>query len=237
MRNVFDDILQRPLPALPLEGDKRLFIDCSTIDAGTSLEVAAAVNTSPTAGHYIDAPMSGGVVGASNGTLTFMMGAPTEVPGLVKRAEAVLSRMGSRVWKMGGPGAGLVAKLVNNYILAITNIAAAEGMNLGVHCGLDSKLLRDMVSSSTGRCWPTDVNNPVPGVVESAAASRGYTDGFGTGLMLKDLELAVTVARENGALLELASRAREIYTETEREFGAKKDFSVIYQHLSNKRPD
>lgn len=237
MQNVFSNILQSPLPALAADADgdadSRLFIDCSTIDASTSLAIAAAVNASPNAGQYIDAPMSGGVVGATQGTLTFMMGAPTAQQGLVGRVEEVLLRMGSRVWRMGGPGAGLVGKLVNNYILAINNIAAAEGMHLGVRCGLDPKLLRDMVGSSTGRCWPMDANNPVPGVVESAAASRGYSEGFGTGLMLKDLELAMNVACDHGISLELATKARDLYRASEQRFGEKKDFSIIYQHLSS----
>jgi 3-hydroxyisobutyrate dehydrogenase len=212
----------------------RLFIDCSTIDPTSSREVAAAVSSAlPNgAGSFVDAPMSGGVVGATAGTLTFMLGAPE---GLVSRIEPILLRMGKRVLHCGPQGAGLSAKLANNYLLAIENIATAEAMNLGVKWGLDPKVLASVINVSTGRCWPSEINNPVPGVVDTAPAGRDYQGGFGIGLMRKDLRLAMLAAREAGAVLPLAEKASELYATAEADERCKgRDFSVVYRWLGGK---
>jgi 3-hydroxyisobutyrate dehydrogenase len=177
--------------------------------------------------------MSGGVIGATAGTLTFMLGASSKVSGLAERAEAILLLMGKKVWHLGEQGAGLSGKLANNYLLAITNIATAEAMNLGIRWGLDPKTLGQMINSSTGKCWSSDVNNPVPGVVEGSPASRDYQGGFGVSLMKKDLRLAVAAAEESGTPLELAEKAEEVYKATEAEHRGK-DFSVVYRYLLNK---
>ena len=223
VKAVFKVILQEPLPAL---STGRLFIDCSTIDPSSSQQVAQDV-ISTSSGSFVDAPMSGGVVGARAGSLTFMIGA---VPTLVKDVEPILLMMGKKVWHLGKQGAGLSGKLANNYALAINNIAAAEAMNLGIRWGLDPKALADLINSSTGRSWPSEVNNPVPGVLETAPASRDYEGGFGISLMKKDLSLAVTAAEEAGAKLELAAKATELYELAEKDYKGK-DFSVIYKYL------
>jgi 3-hydroxyisobutyrate dehydrogenase len=229
VKSVFHHILKDGLPSLSKE---RLFIDCSTIDPVSSREVAGAVQ-STAAGRFVDAPMSGGVVGATAGTLTFMLGADSKVPGLVGRAEEILLLIGKKVWHLGDQGAGLSGKLANNYLLAISNIATAEAMNLGIRWGLDPKVLGQMINSSSGRCWSSEVNNPVPGVVETAPASRGYAGGFGVSLMKKDLRLAVEAAKESGTALELALRAQEVYDATEATHRGK-DFSVVYEYLKEK---
>jgi 3-hydroxyisobutyrate dehydrogenase-like beta-hydroxyacid dehydrogenase len=173
--------------------------------------------------------MSGGVVGAKAGTLTFMLGAPA--PNL-SRIEPILLMMGRRVLHCGEQGAGLSGKLANNYLLAINNLATAEAMNLGIRCGLDPKVLANLINVSTGKCWPSEVNNPVKGVVEGSPASRDYSGGFGIGLMKKDLTLAMKAANEAGAKLELADRAREVYELAEQDEKFKgKDFSVVYKYL------
>ncbi|KAL2267290.1 hypothetical protein VTJ83DRAFT_4567 [Remersonia thermophila] len=218
-----DELITRPKP--------RLFIDCSTIDPATSRELAAAVKTAlPNGrGNFVDAPMSGGVVGATAGTLTFMLGSPQCLLG---RIEPILLRMGNRVLHCGAQGAGLSAKLANNYLLAIENIATAEAMHFGVKSGLDPKVLANVINVSTGRCWPSEVNNPVPGVVETAPANRDYAGGFGIGLMRKDLRLAMLAAKEAGAELPLADKASEVYETVEADEGCKgRDFSVVYRWL------
>ena len=139
--------------------------------------------------------------------------------------------MGKKVWHLGAQGAGLSGKLANNYALAINNIGAAEAMNLGIKWGLDPKSLGNLLNSSTGRSWPSEVNNPVPGVVETAPASRNYEGGFGVSLMKKDLKLAIQAAEEAGARLELAKKAEEVYENVERDHKGK-DFSVVYRWLS-----
>ncbi|CAN8102510.1 unnamed protein product [Discula destructiva] len=212
----------------------RVFIDCSTIDPSSSQEVAASVTKAFPGGtaHFVDAPMSGGIVGASAGTLTFMLGAPAEI---VPRLEPILLRMGKAVFHCGKQGTGLSAKLANNYLLAINNIATAEAMNLGMRWGLDPKVLAGVINVSTGRCWPSEVNNPVKGVVEKAPANRDYGGGFGISLMRKDLNLAIVAAQEAGATLELASSAKGLYEAAEKDESCKgRDFSVIYRYIGGK---
>jgi 3-hydroxyisobutyrate dehydrogenase len=230
VKEVFRLILEPDM--LPPAPQERLFIDCSTIDPTSSKEVAHAVH-STRAGYFVDAPMSGGVVGARTGTLSFMFGASSKSGGLIERVESVLLLMGKRVWHLGEQGSGVSGKLANNYILAINNIATAEAMNLGIRWGLNAKVLADMINASTGRCWPSEVNNPVPGLVETAPASRGYEGGFGVSLMKKDLKLAIAAARESGTPLELAETAQKVYEATEDNYRGK-DFSVVYKHLQDK---
>ncbi|KAI9821743.1 MAG: hypothetical protein M1827_002324 [Pycnora praestabilis] len=223
--NVYHRMLASELPAASQE---RLFIDCSTIDPKTSREVANAVHCTK-AGRFVDAPMSGGVVGATKGTLTFMLGASNSV---VERVKPVLLCMGGRVMHLGAQGAGLSGKLANNYLLALNNLATAEAMNMGIKWGLDPKTLGDMINASTGKCWPSEVNNPVPGVVESSPASRGYSGGFGVSLMRKDLNLAIAAAKESGVRLQLSDKAKELYEAAERDESCKgKDFSVVYRYM------
>lgn len=217
-------------PGLSSMEQQRLFIDCSTIDPSSSREVASLV--SKAGGVFVDAPMSGGVVGATAGTLTFMLGAPDA---LISRVEPILLHMGRRVLHCGAQGAGLSAKLANNYLLAINNIATAEAMNLGVRWGLDPKVLAGVINVSTGKCWPSEINNPVPGVVATAPAGRDYKGGFGIGLMKKDLKLAITAAQEAGARLELADKAKDVYESAEAQERCKgRDFSVVYRYLEGK---
>jgi 3-hydroxyisobutyrate/3-hydroxypropionate dehydrogenase len=209
----------------------RVYIDCSTIDPSSSREVAQIVSSAGQ-GQFVDAPMSGGVVGAQAGTLTFMLGSPDA---LVPKIEPILLRMGKRVLHCGVQGTGLSAKLANNYLLAINNIATAEAMNLGIRWGLEPKTLANVINVSTGKCWPSEVNNPVNGVVEGAPASRDYAGGFGISLMKKDLRLAIVAATEAEARLELGTRAQQVYDEAEKIETCKgRDFSVVYRYLGGK---
>ena len=133
---------------------------------------------------------------------------------------------------MGPSGAGLAAKLANNYLLAVSNIAVCEAMHLGVRSGLDARKLGQLLNSSTGRCWASEVNNPVEGVSVGAPAGRAYEGGFGVGLMRKDLRLAVEAAGglEGGGLL-LGGVAQRVYEAVEGREGGK-DFSVVYKWLT-----
>jgi len=229
VKNVFGLILKPPLSTSVVSNPDRLFIDCSTIDPASSKEVANAVHTTQQ-GRFVDAPMSGGVVGATAGTLTFMLGAPDSV---VSRVEPILLMMGKKVLHCGAQGAGLSGKLANNYLLAINNIATAEAMNLGIKWGLDAKVLGNLINISTGKCWPSEINNPVEGVVASSPANRDYSGGFGIALMKKDLKLAIKAAEEAGARLELGDKAKDVYEAAEEREDCKgKDFSVVYRYIS-----
>lgn len=223
---MYKSILAESLPQ-----KDRVFIDCSTIDPSTSRKVAQLVSAAGQ-GTFVDAPMSGGVVGATAGTLTFMLGA---APSLMPRVEPTLLRMGKKVLHCGEQGAGLSTKLANNYLLALNNIATAEAMNLGMKWGLDPAKLAGVINASTGRCWPSEINNPVRGVVEAAPAGRDYRGGFGIALMKKDLRLAMVAAEEAGARMALADRAFAVYEEAaEREDCKGRDFSVVYRYLGGK---
>ncbi|RAL64009.1 hypothetical protein DID88_003197 [Monilinia fructigena] len=230
VKNVFGQILKPPLSTSVVANPDRLFIDCSTIDPTTSREVARAVHTTQQ-GRFVDAPMSGGVLlrSAAAGTLTFMLGASDD---LVARVNPILTMMGKRVLHCGAQGAGLSGKLANNYLLAINNIATAEAMNLGIMWGLDPQVLGNLINSSTGKCWPSEINNPVKGVVSGAPAERDFNGGFGISLMKKDLGLALKAAAEVHAKLELGNRAREVYETAEQQDNCKgKDFSVVYKYI------
>lgn len=215
----------------PLE-QERLFVDSSTIDLPSSRQLADAVHKT-LGGRFVDAPMSGGVVGAHAGTLSFMFGASSQPGGHVERIKSVLLLMGKKTWHMGEQGAGVSSKLANNYILAINNIATAEALNMGVQWGLDPKLLADLINSSTGHCWPMAVNNPVPGVVDGAPASKGYEPGGSVSIINKDLRLAMAGADASGIALALAGTAREVYNAVDDVYRGK-DLSVVYQWLQDK---
>lgn len=229
VQNVFQQMLRPPtlLTEAPVTKE-RLFIDCSTIDPNSSKQVANATSSSGQ-GKFVDAPMSGGVVGASAGTLTFMLGSSPE---LAERVKAVLAMMGKRTVHLGPQSSGLKGKLANNYLLALNNIATAEAMHMGVQWGLDPKTLADMINTATGKCWPSEVNNPVPGVVEGAPAGKDYQGGFGTALMLKDLNLALKAAAESDIVPRLGPYAKDMYAATTADERCKdRDFSVVYRYL------
>jgi 3-hydroxyisobutyrate dehydrogenase-like beta-hydroxyacid dehydrogenase len=156
-------------------------------------------------------------------------------PDAVQRATEVLSLMGRRVLHLGEQGSGLKGKLANNYLLALNNVATAEAMSMGIKWGLDPKALAGMINISTGKCWPSEVNNPVPGVIEGSPASRGYEGGFGVALANKDLKLALKAAAEADVKLALGESARAVYDAAERDEKCKgRDFSVVYRYLGGK---
>lgn len=200
----------------------KLFIDSSTIDVETSLSVNKLVSECALLpAKFIDAPVSGGVIGASAGTLAFLVGCPKSE---LERVSKILSLMGSRILHCGNAGTGLAAKLANNYLLAISNIGVAEAMNFGLKLGLDKQVLKNVINVSSGRCWSSEVNNPIDN------EAKGFEGGFGVALMLKDLELARTAARQAGVKLELDGKASEVYKGALAKEG-NKDFSVVYKIL------
>ena len=219
-----------PSPLLSTPNSSRLYIDCSTIDPKTSSIVAASIRDLHPNDTFVDAPMSGGVVGARAGTLTFMLGAPHNA---MNRITAVLSLMGKRIFRLGNPGAGLTGKLANNYLLAISNIATCEAMNLGTTLGLDAQALAELINTSSGRCWSSEVNNPVPGVSKGAPAERDYEGGFGVSLMKKDLRLAMAAAEEANVRIALGEHAQNVYHQVEKAEGSR-DFAVVYRWLGGK---
>lgn len=207
-----------------------LFLDASTIDPGLAREVATKAKAHKS--HFMDAPVSGGVLGAEAGTLTFMVGGDQEP---FPRAKQLLSYMGKNIVHCGGSGNGQVVKLCNNLVLAISMIGVSEAMNLGTKLGMDAKLLASIFNTSTARCWSSDSYNPVPGVMENVPASRGYTGGFGVDLMAKDLGLAIGAAAKEKIPLPLGGQALQLYNLLSSQGFGGKDFSSVFEFLSTKK--
>ena len=203
-----------------------LLIDSSTIDPQTSREVAAAAQRQGNT--MLDAPVSGGTVGAKNGTLTFMVGGEQAA---FDKARPILEHMGKNIVYCGGPGNGQVAKVANNMLLGISMIGAAEAMSLGVSLGMDPKVLAGIINTSSGRCWSTEVYNPWPDVVDTAPASKGYAGGFGADLMLKDLGLATEAARAAKVPVVMGATAQQLYQTFSAQGNGHLDFSAIIQAM------
>jgi 3-hydroxyisobutyrate dehydrogenase len=197
-------------------------VDSSTIDPATARFIgeAAAKQGNP----FADAPVSGGVVGAQAGTLTFMVGADEA---LFETLRPVLSGMGKNMVRCGETGTGQIAKICNNLLLGISMIGVAEAMKLGETLGIDPTKLASIVNTSTGRCWSSDTCNPYPGIVETAPASRGYSGGFGADLMLKDLGLAVDAARAARQPVFMGALAQQLYQSMSQQGLGGLDFSGI----------
>jgi 3-hydroxyisobutyrate dehydrogenase len=196
-----------------------LLIDCSTIDVATAREVAAAV---PQA--FLDAPVSGGVMGAEAGTLTFMVGGTAEG---FARAEPVLAAMGRRIVHCGDAGAGQGVKLCNNMMLAATMAVTCEAFVLAEKLGLSHQALFDVCSTATSSSWALNSYCPVPGPVPGSPANRDYAPGFAAALMVKDLGLAQQAARQVGAATPIGAHALDLYRRFVEGGGAAKDFSGI----------
>ncbi len=199
-----------------------MLIDCSTIDPHSAREVAkaAAEHGNP----MLDAPVSGGTGGAAAGTLTFMVGGSDAD---FDHAQPILAAMGKNIVHCGAAGNGQVAKVANNMLLGISMIGVAEAMALGVALGMDAKTLAGVINTSSGRCWSSDTYNPFPGVLNNVPASRGYSGGFGSDLMLKDLGLATEAAKQVRQPVILGALAQQLYQSFSAQGHGGLDFSAI----------
>lgn len=216
-------------PARP-EDLKTLAIDSTTLDVSTAKDVAHRVAKEAQI-NMVDAPVSGGVVGAAAGTLSFMVGGPKSSFDL---AQPFLEKMGKTIVHCGDSGTGLAVKICNNLILGINQVAVAEAMLLGTSLGLSPELLAGVINNSTGRCWPSAVNNPVPGALpgQSPPCERDFKGGFAAKLMLKDMNLALNAADSVGVPLPLGNSSVKLYEDvTKDQELAGRDFSVVFRHL------
>ena len=204
-----------------------LLIDCSTINAEDAKKIAAEAR----AKNFImlDAPVSGGTGGAAAGTLTFIVGG--DVAGF-DAAKPVFEKMGKNIFHAGESGMGQIAKICNNMLLGILMIGTSEALALGAAHGLDMAKLSEIMGKSSGRNWALEVYNPAPGVMENAPASRGYSGGFGTDLMVKDLKLAQAAAAHSAATTPLGALALEVYLQHQQAGNGKLDFSSVFRHIS-----
>lgn len=218
VRAVYEAILPHSTPG-------QLFIDSSTI----SVEDARAVHDLADAAGLmqLDAPVSGGVKGATAGTLAFMVGGDASS---LAAAQPILAPMAGKVVACGGPGNGQAAKLCNNMILAVQQIVVGEAFTLAEKLGLSDQALYDVVTGATGNCWALQANCPVPGPVESAPSGNEFRPGFATALMNKDLHLAMDAVAKTGATAPLGSHAAKLYDEFAGEH-SDLDFSAIIETL------
>jgi 3-hydroxyisobutyrate dehydrogenase len=202
-----------------------LFVDSSTIsvDDARAVHALAGERGFP----QLDAPVSGGVKGAVAGTLAFMVGGAQEA---LATARPVLEPMAAKIIHCGDSGAGQAAKLCNNMLLAVQQIAVGEAFVLAEKLGLSPQSLFDVVTGATGNCWAVHTNCPVPGPVPASPANNDFTPGFATALMNKDLGLAMDAVASTGASAPLGSHAAEIYAAFAEQH-ADLDFSAVIQTL------
>ncbi|KAL9110659.1 MAG: hypothetical protein Q9227_004836 [Pyrenula ochraceoflavens] len=222
------------LLSTPNPNPSTLYIDCSTIDLSSSRAIASAVHSTHPSSSYYDAPVSGGVIGAQKGTLSFFLGCSDTDPKL-PTLESLLSCMGSTIIPCGAPTYGLAAKLSNNYMSGLLAILVSEAFQLGMSAGLSPPTLHKVFKSGTGQSTIADKFCPVPGVVREAPSSRDYQGGFRVQLMRKDVGLAVAMGKEGGVELGFAERGLEVYEKAcEDERCRGRDNRVVYRHLGGK---
>jgi 3-hydroxyisobutyrate dehydrogenase len=210
---------------LPVANEGALFIDSSTISVDDAREVHASAASHGMA--QLDAPVSGGVKGAVAGTLAFMVGGDSEA---LRRAHPILEPMAGKIIHCGAAGAGQAAKVCNNMVLAVQQIAIGEAFVLAEKLGLSTQALFDVITGATGNCWAVHTNCPVPGPVPTSPANNDFKPGFATALMNKDLGLAMDAVSSAGSAAPLGSHAAEIYAKFAADNGVK-DFSAVIEML------
>ena len=212
---------------LDLVDPSTLLIDCSTVAASSSRRIGEEAKKRNI--HAIDAPVSGGVGGAQAGTLAFMCGGEEAD---VEAAREVLVHIGANIFHAGASGAGQIAKICNNMLLAVHMIGTAESLQLGVDNGLDPAVLSEIMLKSSGCNWSLEKYNPYPGVMDGVPASRDYEGGFMVKLMQKDLGLAMEAALASHSSTPMGALANSLYGLHENVGGEQQadlDFSSIQQ--------
>ena len=210
---------------MPAAAAGALFIDSSTI----AVDDARAVHAYAVERGFaqLDAPVSGGVKGAAAGTLAFMVGGAADA---LETARPVLDAMAGKIIHCGDSGAGQAAKLCNNMLLAVQQIAVGEAFVLADKLGLSAQSLFDVITGATGNCWAVHTNCPVPGPVPTSPANNDFRPGFATALMNKDLGLAMAAVSSTGASAPLGSHAAQIYARFADEH-PDLDFSAVIETL------
>ena len=203
-----------------------LFIDSSTIDVDGARKAHAMIAEKGCLS--LDAPVSGGTVGAAAATLTFMVGGSKDA---FATGAPLFAKMGKRAVHCGEAGAGQAAKICNNMILGISMAGVCEAFVLAERLGLSHQALFDVASTSSGACWALNTNCPVPGPVPASPANRDYKPGFATALMLKDLKLAQEAALASGASTPLGAHAAQLYAMFDKLGHGAEDFSAIINLL------
>jgi 3-hydroxyisobutyrate dehydrogenase len=204
----------------------RLCVDMSTIDPSVSRRVATALAAKRV--RFLDAPVSGGVPRATDGTLAIMVGGDARD---LEEARPALAAMGANIIHVGAVGSGEVAKLCNNLIAGVSAVAVSEAFRIAEGFGVDAKVLTDVISKSSGNTWVMEHMHPVPGLVARSASSQDYAPGFMTDLMAKDLGLAVNAARELRVPVVVAPAAQQVLRLASSHGLGRKDFTAVYTFL------
>lgn len=213
---------------VPLGKPGAVYLDCSTVDMSSATAAHEKANDAKLLS--VDAPVSGGIGGATAGTLTFMVGATAEA---FEQVTPLLEIMGGRIVHCGDGGAGQAAKICNNMLLGISMLGTCEAFALGEKLGLDKERLFEVMSTSSGSCWSVNTYCPVPGVGPQSPADNDYAPGFASELMLKDLRLSQSAAEQVDADTPMGSKASDLYekfVETQGQ-GLGKDFSAVFPAL------
>ena len=206
-------------------------LDCSTVDVDSARAVADAAEAAGLLA--IDAPGSGGIGGATNGTLTFMAGGADAAFAIAK---PLFDIMGQKAVHCGAAGNGQAAKICNNMILGATMIATSEAFVLADRLGLDRQAMFDVVSTSSGYSWSMNAYCPAPGVGPQSPADNDYKPGFAAELMLKDLNLSQMAAQSAEADTPMGELARSIFEQfVEKEGGNGLDFSAILPRFEKRK--
>ena len=203
-------------------GSHSMVIDCSTIEAAVAKTVGQEASQRGVA--FVDAPVSGGTAGAAAGTLTFMVGGEKSA---VECATPALNMMGKSVFHAGDVGAGQLAKICNNMLLAVLMTGTAEALKLGMDNGLDPAVLSEIMKNSSGGNWVLEKYNPVPDVMKNTPSSNNYQGGFMTALMMKDLGLALSTAQDSGSATPMGALAENLYRIHAAKNGRSQDFSSV----------
>lgn len=217
VKQAYDEIIPAAAPGT-------LLIDTSTIAVDDAVEIAQRAKDAGL--RAVDAPVSGGVVGAEAGTLTFMLGGD-DLEGVAE----VLEPMAGRTVECGGHGTGQTAKMCNNLILAISMVGVSEAYVIAERLGLSHQALYDVVSTSAGQCWALNVNCPVPGPVPGSPANRDFRPGFATALMAKDLGLAKAAMEQTSTQTVLGETVADLYRRLTDEGRGGLDFSAVIEEI------
>jgi len=212
-------VIDQLLPAL---GAGKIVVDCSTIDPEVEREQHARV--SATGAAYLEAPVSGGTVGAEKGTLTLMVGGDAEV---LDRARPALDPLAGLIVHLGGPGMGQVVKLCNNLIYAVQMVATSEATAIALEAGVDLGALHEVITHSSGDCTAVRTRIPVPGVIADSPASNGWLPGFMTDLMAKDVRLALAAGARAGVEMAATAVAADALAQASAAGYGREDFSAL----------
>jgi 3-hydroxyisobutyrate dehydrogenase len=216
------DVVQVLDAALPALDAGKTVVDTSTIDP--DVERAQHERVSATGARYLEAPLSGGTVGAENGTLTLMAGGDADV---LAAARPALEPFAGAIVHVGGPGTGQIVKLCNNLIYAAQTLAVAEATTMAAKAGVELRKLHEVVTQSTGDCNAVRTRIPFEGVLPDGPASNNWQPGFMTELMAKDLDLAIGFAARSSTPLFTSGIVRQLLGAASAAGYGREDFSSL----------